>query len=111
MTADDQEGEIALLDREAHRWITQLSTGDATVADATALQRWCGQSPAHAAAFAEATRRWNAFGRVGRDLLAEGRIPPGFARRRQVSRRVVLGGAGALAATAAGYACLLYTSP
>jgi transmembrane sensor len=106
MTTEDRGSESALLEHEAHRWITQLISGEATVADAAALERWCGQSPAHAAAFADATRRWNDFGPIGRDLLAEGRIPPWFAERRRIGRRAVLGGAGALAATAAGYAII-----
>ncbi|MEW6644687.1 MAG: FecR domain-containing protein [Pseudomonadota bacterium] len=89
-----------LLEREAHRWVTQLVSGEATVADAEALRRWIAQSPRHADAYAAAAARWKAFGPAGEVLRAAQatRRPP---MARPVSRRFVLGGAGAMAAAAA----------
>jgi len=89
-----------VLEREAHRWVTQLVSGEATVADAEALRRWIAQSPRHADAYAAAAARWTAFGPAGaalRAAQATSRQPV----TRPVSRRFVLGGAGAIAATAA----------
>ena len=87
------------LEREAHRWVTQLVSGEATAADAQALRRWIAQSPRHADAYAAATARWNAFGAAGKALRAE---QARDVRRpvRPMSRRLVLGG-GAMAATLA----------
>jgi transmembrane sensor len=104
MTSDDSCRMPDPLERDAHRWITELVSGEATTADAESLKQWCKQSPAHAAAFAVAARRWKDFGPPGHDLLRRGEVtlfPPPSG---QVSRRLILGGAGALSAVAAGYA-------
>ncbi|MGO4713195.1 FecR family protein [Bradyrhizobium sp. 2TAF24] len=89
-----------LLEREAHCWVTQLVSGEATVADAEALRRWIAQSPYHAEAYAAATARWKALGPAGAALRAAQATSP-QRMTRPVSRRLVLGGAGAIAATAA----------
>lgn len=106
MTARNQDARqddgLAALDREAHRWITQLVSGEASTADADALRRWCKQSPAHEAAFAGAVRQWRDFGRAGQNLRARPDVPSW--KPPLVSRRVALGGAGSLAAAIAGYA-------
>lgn len=90
------------LRRDAHAWVRRLTSGDATVADAQALKRWCETSDAHAAAFVEARRLWKDFGPAGEAV-----------RRRQAAqvtnmqrvptfgRRAFLGGAFATAAGAA----------
>jgi transmembrane sensor len=104
MTSDDRDSEANLLDVEAHRWITQLVSGEATVADSEALKQWCARSPQHQAAFAEAARRWKDIGAAGRELIEQGLLDTRIATSPRVDRRLVLGGAGALAAAAACYA-------
>ncbi|UNK03136.1 DUF4880 domain-containing protein [Ralstonia insidiosa] len=63
------------LRRDAHAWVRRLTSGEATVADAQALKRWCDTSDAHAAAFAEARQLWKDFGPAGEAV-----------RRRQAAR-------------------------
>lgn len=103
MTIRDQNCEPEPLEREAHRWVTLLVSGEATTADAEALEHWRKQSPSHEAAFAGAAQRWKDFGPAGQGLLAQGDTPI-WAPPPRVSRRAMLGGAGALAAGAVGYA-------
>ncbi|HVX78262.1 MAG TPA: FecR domain-containing protein [Bradyrhizobium sp.] len=99
-----QNRKAELLEQEAHRWITMLISGEATAHDAEALKRWCTQSPSHASAFADATRRWKDFGLAGSDWL-EGQVTyRQVLARRRMNRRAIVGGAGALAAAAASYA-------
>ncbi|PKU24631.1 FecR family protein [Telmatospirillum siberiense] len=95
----DRNIDVDLLDREAHCWITRLTSGEATLADAEALKLWCAQSLRHEAAFAAATRLWQDFGPV----LEQSDVPVWSTPRPRMSRRALLGGAGALAA-AAGFA-------
>jgi transmembrane sensor len=104
MTIRTPDTDDLSLEREAHRWIGQLVSGEATVADARELQAWCGQSAAHAAAFAEAAERWRDLEPVGRDVLrTQGLIPE---RDFRPTRRALIGGLGALAASGAGYAII-----
>lgn len=101
--SDRHHDELSALEREAHAWIRRLTSGEATASDAAALQRWRSQSPAHAAAFFEASRFWKAFGSAGQSLLDDERATSRRARAGGgspiMSRRAVVG--GALAATAA----------
>lgn len=102
MVKIDQQRELTPIEREAHAWIRRLTSGEARAADAAALRHWCGQSPAHATAFSEASQFWQAFGladaglrddskTIGRRSVVSGRI---------TTRRAFVG--GALAASAAG---------
>src|ERR1700754_888889 len=93
-----------LLRRDARRWVTQLTSGEATTADAEALDHWRQQSPAHEAAFTEAVRLWNSLGAGGHVFIERRGVPAWSGRQAQVSRRMILGGAGALAAAGAAYA-------
>jgi transmembrane sensor len=105
--ADSQEAELAPLDREAHAWVRRLTSGDATTADAEAFAEWRDFSTAHKAAFARASRLWNAFGPAGQRLRA-GHVPVAGAvtgpamwtPARRFNRRIVLGGAIAASAAA-----------
>lgn len=97
---DDPDTEIESLERESHRWVTQLISGEATVADAEALKQWRAQSPRHEAAFVAATRMWKDFG----PALKESAEPTWPVPQRRMSRRTMLGGAGAFATAAVGYA-------
>jgi transmembrane sensor len=102
MTADRNRN-ADFLTRDASRWVAQLVSGDATAADAKALERWRRASPDHEAAFVEAVRVWKNLDAGGRAFIAwEGR-PAWPSRPNQMTRRFVLAGGGTLAA-AAGYA-------
>ena len=91
----------AALDCQAQNWVRRIALGEASKADAEALQCWCSRSPAHAAAFSEASQLWRAFGEAGQNLRQQVSSPPAHAG---LSRRVLIG--GALAASAAGVAML-----
>ncbi|WP_144631021.1 FecR family protein [Bordetella genomosp. 13] len=94
------------LEREAHAWVRRLTSGNATQADAQALQQWRSQSDAHAAAFRHAQEVWHKVGRAG--LLVAHRQPLPARRARagtpNPQRRAMLGGAFATAVVAAGVA-------
>lgn len=107
-TADQER-----LKREAQQWVTRLTSGKATAADAEALHRWRQTSRAHRQAFAEANLLWGKLGlaaaqSVSRDASAgqAARSGPLVASRRQMDRRAILGGALAGAAAAAGYVAI-----
>ncbi len=107
MAVGDIEGDrncLAPVQREAHAWVRLLTSGNATETDASKLRQWCGQSPAHALAFSEASQLWEALGPAGQSLLAEA---PAAAKawrprvwNRPAGRRALVG--GALAASIAG---------
>lgn len=107
MTQPEQSAaEQEAIRREALDWVMRLTSGEATTADAEALERWRRSSRAHRRAFAEANRLWDGLQpaaalSAGRrtDRAAPSRSPPAF------GRRAALG--GALAASAAGCAALL----
>jgi transmembrane sensor len=101
MTTRNQDDKRDALDREAHRWVTQIVSGEASTADADALKLWCSQSPSHEAAFAAAVRQWRDFGLVAQKVRARQDLPAWHPP--PVSRRAVLGGVGSLAAMAVGY--------
>jgi transmembrane sensor len=90
------------LKRDARRLFAELVSGDASPADFEAAARWRRQSPAHEKAFTEATRLWQDIGPATRALIVE--QGPLVWPQRQMNRRAILGGVGALAAAAAVYA-------
>jgi transmembrane sensor len=103
------QAEIDPIEREALFWVEHITSGQATTADAEALDRWRRQSPAHDAAFAQARGLWDDVGLAGRNLREREAPASGLAiwamPRRTVSRRGVVGYALAAAASgAAGYA-------
>ncbi|TXD59893.1 DUF4974 domain-containing protein [Ralstonia sp. TCR112] len=90
------------LRREAHAWVRRLTSGDATVADAQALKRWCETSDAHAVAFVEARRLWKDFGPAGEAVRRrQAAQATNMQRATTFGRRAFLGGAFATAAGAA----------
>ncbi len=96
---------MGALDREAHRWVRLLSSGEATDVDAEACRRWCARGAAHAGAFAEAKRFWKTLGAAGDGWRAdEARLAERRRMRHTMTRRVMLG--GALAASVAGVAAI-----
>ncbi len=99
MTVDDRQKEGAQLQREARRQIEHLLSGEASPEDFEKARIWREQTPAHAAAFAEAKRLWQDFGVAGRALLAHEGPPVWIPPPPALSRRAILaGGAGAVAA-------------
>ncbi|MBB4200030.1 hypothetical protein CCR94_21780 [Rhodoblastus sphagnicola] len=100
------EGRLA---EEATAWVLRLASGDATDADAAALQRWRRQSPAHRQAFAEAKLLWEVLGPAGDVVRERARVSTAQARvvatRRnaQLGRRAFLGGALAASLAGVGY--------
>lgn len=88
------------LDGEAQAWLMRLTSGDATAADAQALKAWCGRSPAHARAFAEANLLWDRLEKVAR---LPGAGDTASHRGGLPSRRWFMGGAIAASVAAAGY--------
>lgn len=87
------------IEREAHDWVVRFASGEATPADLRDGKRWCERDPAHAAAFAKASRLWD---KLSPDIFDERRrSPPAPAVIELLTRRSVLG--GAVAASAAGY--------
>src|SRR5579871_2651594 len=96
----DLEGHLK---QEAHEWLTRLTSGRATVDDAAAAKLWCGRSPAHARAFAEATLLWDTLEPVARKAADQNpNLLKADAPARQ-DRRAVLAGALAASVAAAGY--------
>ncbi|MBO4224089.1 FecR domain-containing protein [Bradyrhizobium neotropicale] len=104
MTAGDCNGGTPQLKRDARRLVTQLVSGEARLADFEEAKRWRRQSPAHDAAFAEATRLWQDLGAAGRGLLEQEGPPVWSPPLSPISRRAVLAGGGTLAAAGAAYA-------
>jgi transmembrane sensor len=111
LAASMDEEALAGLDpvqREAYEWIARFMAGGMTSADVEAMKAWYRQSRAHAAAYAEARRLWNALGPVANARMGEsGDIDRAGGRTRHprimptaaVGRRAFIG--GALAASAA----------
>jgi transmembrane sensor len=90
-------------DTQAMAWVMRIASGEATAADAAALQRWRDQSPANHQAFAQAKLLWEVLGPAARELelkqAAVVRVPRARSRP-TLGRRAFIG--GALAASAAG---------
>jgi transmembrane sensor len=109
--SDHQPVEREALKREAIDWLMRLSSGAVTQADAEALKRWCGESEAHAEAFAEANLLWDVLGPATRNAAAHGAAQKRQLAWRQTSfgRRAFLG--GSVAAAAAATASLMVWPP
>ena len=100
-TADAAMARAERLRQEAVAWLSLLSSGTATQADAEALKRWYRENPAHADAYAKAARVWDMLAPVAAratrpDMLATPRM----------GRRAFLGGAVAATAACVGYAAV-----
>ena len=102
--AEPQDPRQALdpIEREAHDWVVRFASGEATPADLHDGKLWCQRSAAHAAAFAKASRLWQAlesgvFGPRSRPAF-------GLAPSQLLTRRAMLAGTVAASATGAAYA-------
>jgi transmembrane sensor len=105
---DNSKAETDSLAREAQAWVTHLTSGEATAADAEALNRWRRTSRAHRRAFAEANLLWEKLqlaaaefsgGQASAASVMRSARPQGAGAL--LDRRALLG--GGLAAAAAGY--------
>ena len=106
--ANHHGSRLTLIERDAVAWVQLLAAGEATSADAAAFATWRAQSPAHAAAFAEAERVWGRTATVGRALQDPGvdyraELDTLARRGRTIHRRAMLGGGLAVVAAAAAY--------
>jgi transmembrane sensor len=106
---DDRRTEREALRRQAIAWLAHLSSGETTAADAEALKRWCGESPAHAAAFAEANLLWSVLGPAARNVAARTLAGKTAPLRKTMARRAFFGASAA--AAAAGVGCLMVRPP
>lgn len=88
------------LDAQARAWIVRLRSGSATQQDLERLALWRAGSPATEAAFDRARRLWAAL-EPALHSDADKRVTP---LRRTMSRRSMIGGGMAIAASAAGVA-------
>ncbi len=103
MTERDDGGQPTELQQEALARMRHLVSGTATIQDVEETKRWQRECPAHADAFAFATRLWERLGPAGRNVL-ERRDEQFVAScspiaRQRLTRRAML--AGAVAASAA----------
>lgn len=93
------------LERAALARVGHLVSGDATLEDIEDIKRWKQLSPDHAEAFSFASQLWNRLGHAGRNVLERRgeNLPSGrpLVEPPLLNRRAVLGGAAALAASAA----------
>jgi transmembrane sensor len=103
---NDHDHALDPLEHEANRWVAQLVSGEATLADAESLKRWRRQSPAHEQAYVAAARHWKIFGPAGRGLVEQGLGPAWSPPSPMLGRRAVLGGLGLAAAGVAAYGIL-----
>lgn len=101
----DKLSDLNPLTREAIAWVARLRSGEATTADAEALNDWRNLSAAHEAAFRQAALLWRNFAAVG--VGADDEFDH-VGRNRQISRRIFIGGS---LATAAGVGGLMAVQP
>lgn len=88
-------GHDSALHREARDWLLVLTSGRATTDDASGFKQWCGQSTAHAQAFAETRLLWENLGTAARNQREREQA---VGKRARMSRRAFLGGAVAASA-------------
>jgi transmembrane sensor len=91
------------LQREAMAWLSLLSSGTATQADAEALKTWCRQDPSHARAYARAARVWDGLGKVAAQAERPHIARSAASSSPVLARRAFLGGAVAASAACATY--------
>lgn len=105
------------LEHEAYGWVVRFVSGEATKDDLRALKAWSARSPAHAAAFDQASLIWKKLDEAEQKLILKNVTArscdvaqsPAMSRRPVLARRAFLG--GALAASVAGAAVLVARPP
>lgn len=118
MTADHDESPLdpTPLEHEAYGWVVRFISGEAGRDDIEALKRWSERSPAHLAAFDQASKIWKGIdSRLSQPVTQasmvrlDGANTVATSAHSRVGRRAFLG--GALAASAAGAAFLVVRPP
>lgn len=94
------------LKREAIAWISLLSSGTATTADAEALKLWCNENPEHRQAYAHAALTWDMLTSVAVPTPETARLLRPEPVRHAIGRRAVLGGMLSASAAGAAYAVI-----
>lgn len=120
------EGDPLALDdalvREGDAWVLRITSGAATQADADALRRWRGMSPAHECAFREAARMRRLVRYAAHELreqqckpalkiVAANDILPQHVNRRAVLRGAIAASVAGTAMFAGGQVAGLWFSP
>ncbi len=104
-TSDRPPNDPGSLRDEAEAWLLRLTSGTATERDAAAFKRWCHQSAAHAATFAEVNLLWDRSHAAARNIANVNAQPVAAAQQvnssRRLGRRAFLGSAVAASAAAA----------
>ncbi|MEW6438756.1 MAG: FecR domain-containing protein [Pseudomonadota bacterium] len=100
------DGRAARAQEDATRWLSLLSSGRATEADAQALKRWCRQDPINAEAYAKMSLVWDMLAPVAARAQKDPALSLRVERMEGLGRRAFLGGALAASAGAAGYLLL-----
>ena len=90
--SNGSSGSDTRLSNEAINWIVQLRSGHASPDDVIAFRNWRDQSVAHEAAAQEAEAIWHGLGVAGPVQRTQ--------RRKQLTRRAVIGGGAAVVAVA-----------
>lgn len=93
------------LRQEAIAWLSLLSSGTATTADAEALKRWCREDPAHSEAYAKAALVWDMLTPVAARAPTpqNARLHRSQPVQSSIGRRAFLGGALTASAACAAY--------
>jgi transmembrane sensor len=103
--ADDR---IETVKRQAIQWLSLMSSGRATEADARALIQWCREDPEHEKAYANASLVWDMLTSVAQRALRQMAEQPAIPARARhaLGRRAFLSGAVAASACLASYLAL-----
>jgi transmembrane sensor len=96
------------IERQAYEWLARYMVGEMEPGDVDAMKTWFGQSPAHAAAYAEVRRVWHAIGPAAIAVMQHnGKAEPiavvATAAPKTLSRRGMVAGGLTATAAAAGY--------
>jgi transmembrane sensor len=107
----ESEDRAKKMRQDAVRWLSLMSSGRATGADADALKQWCREDPAHEAAYAKAALVWDMLTPVARGAREDhAETLEQMARPERAGhgpgRRAFLGAAVAASAGVAGYLVL-----
>jgi transmembrane sensor len=110
--SDEILDSFAPVEREAYEWVARFMSGEMKPADIEAMKLWYGQSPSHAAAYAQVRHVWMGLGPAASTAMQRGGKAALSSRRAGwvrpdapsvLGRRAVLGSALAASAVAGAY--------
>lgn len=104
--AEGHGHDFTRVESEAWEWVMSFASGTARPDDLAALRQWSARSPAHREAFDRISRTWRGLGAVGATMPV---VPAAAAPRPMPGRRLLVG--GALAVAAAGVAAAVVRPP